>query len=183
MRSSSGEFTINGFSAKDEPIDLRMSLGMLSHSPFLYDELLAYENLEFFGRVFKVKRNDLKSRIKNLLRKVGLQHRMYDRVETFSRGMKQRLSIARAIIHEPKVLLLDEPYTGLDQNASKLFDNILMDFKEKGGTIIMATHNFERGLKLSDRVVILTKGKIMFDSSSKDIDIKKLKRVYQKLVS
>jgi ABC-type multidrug transport system ATPase subunit len=182
MRPTSGEFSINSYSANDEPIELRQSIGMLSHAPFLYDELLAFENLQFFGRVFKVKNNELKPRIKNLLRKVGLQHRMYDRVGTFSRGMKQRLSIARAIIHEPKVLLLDEPYTGLDQNASKLFDNILLDFKNKGGTIIMATHNFERGLKLSDRVVILTKGKVMFDSRSKDLSIKELKKIYQELV-
>jgi heme exporter protein A len=107
---------------------------------------------------------------------------MYDRVETFSRGMKQRLSIARAILHEPNVLLLDEPYTGLDQNASKILDNILVNFKNNGGTVIMATHNFQRGLTLSDRVIILSKGKIRFDEKSKELNYKKLRRIYSGLV-
>jgi len=183
MRPTSGEFFINKYSAKEEPIEIRKNIGVISHSPFLYDDLLAIENLQFFGKMFKVNNNKLQIRIKNILRKVGLQHRMYDRVGTFSRGMKQRLSIARAIIHEPEVLLLDEPYTGLDQNASELLDKILLNFKTKGGTIIMATHNFERGLKLSDRVIILAKGKTIFDSNSKELKVKKFKFIYQRLIS
>jgi heme ABC exporter ATP-binding subunit CcmA len=182
MRPNSGEFSINEYSIKDEAVEIRQSIGMISHSPFLYDELMAIENLHFFGKMFNVDRNKLKKRTKGLLNKIGLHHRMYDRVGTFSRGMKQRLSIARAIIHEPEVLLMDEPYTGLDQAASDLFEEILMDFKRKGGTIIMTTHDLERGLRMSDRVAILVNGKIQFDTESKNLNVKKLKKIYQDLI-
>jgi heme ABC exporter ATP-binding subunit CcmA len=182
MRPNSGEFSINEYSIKDEAVEIRQSIGMISHSPFLYDELMAIENLQFFGKMFNVDRNKLKKRTKGLLNKIGLHHRMYDRVGTFSRGMKQRLSIARAIIHEPEVLLMDEPYTGLDQSASELFEEILMDFKRKGGTIVMTTHDLERGLRMSDRVAILVNGKIQYDSESKNLNVKKLKKIYQELI-
>ena len=182
MRPNSGEFSINEYSIKDEAVEIRQSIGMISHSPFLYDELMAIENLQFFGKIFNVEGKKLKKRSKGLLNKIGLHHRMYDRVGTFSRGMKQRLSIARAIIHEPEVLLMDEPYTGLDQSASGLLEEILMDFKRKGGTIMMTTHDLERGLRMSDRVAILVNGKIQFDSESKNLNVKKLKKIYLELI-
>jgi ABC-type multidrug transport system ATPase subunit len=107
---------------------------------------------------------------------------MHDRVSIFSRGMKQRLAIARILLYDPKVLFLDEPYTGLDHNASKLLDDILRDFKDNSGTVIMATHDFEKGLKLSDRVAILVKGKIKYDKTAKKLSVKKLKSDYQKVI-
>jgi heme ABC exporter ATP-binding subunit CcmA len=182
MRPSAGEFSVNGHNFKDEAIEIRQSIGVISHSPFLYEELTAYENLKFFGRIYNVPSNQLESRVKELLRQVGLQYRMYDRVDAFSRGMKQRLSIARAIIHRPKILFLDEPYTGLDHNASKLLNQILNDFIRDSGTILMATHDFERGLRISDRVLILGKGKIKRDLQTKDLNIKKFKNIYQSAI-
>jgi heme ABC exporter ATP-binding subunit CcmA len=182
MRPSAGEFSVNGHNFKDEAIEIRQSIGVISHSPFLYEELTAYENLKFFGRIYNVPSNQLESRVKELLRQVGLQYRMYDRVDAFSRGMKQRLSIARAIIHRPKILFLDEPYTGLDHNASKLLNQILNDFIRDSGTILMATHDFERGLRISDRVLILVKGKIKRDLQTKDLNIKKFKNIYQSAI-
>jgi len=183
LRPTSGEFFVNGHNSKEEAIEIRKSIGVISHSPFLYDELTAYENLTFFGSIYNLAPGKLEQRVKELLRQVGLQFRMYDRVDTFSRGMKQRLSIARAIIHRPKILFLDEPYTGLDHNASRLLNHILNDFIRDSGTIIMATHDFDRGLRISDRVLILVKGKIKRDLQTKDLDIKKFKNIYQSAIS
>jgi heme ABC exporter ATP-binding subunit CcmA len=181
MRPTKGEFTVNDYEIIDESGDIRQSIGMISHSPFLYDDLTALENLLFYGNMFKLHSDKLQTRAKSLLKQVDLFHRSYDKVETFSRGMKQRLSIARATIHSPKVLLLDEPFTGLDPKGSKMLEDILMDFKRKGGTLIMATHNLERGLRLSDRVIILIKGTIQFDSSARKLNLKKLNSTYQDL--
>lgn len=181
MRPMSGEFTVNNHSVQDESNEIRQSIGMISHSPFLYDELTALENLLFYGKMFHLDTTELEPRAKRLLKRVGLFHRSYDRVETFSRGMKQRLSIARAIIHDPKVLLLDEPFTGLDPPGSKMLEQILLRFKRNGGTIIMATHNLERGLRLSDRVIILIRGTIEYDSATQKLSVKKLNSIYQNL--
>ncbi len=181
MKPSSGEFYINDYDPREDPNEIRRSMGMISHSPFLYDELTPMENLQFFGKMFNVNHLKLEKISKDLIKKVGLSHRMYDRVETFSRGMKQRLSIARAIIHDPEILLLDEPYTGLDQNASDLLEKILKEFKKKKGTIILATHNLERGLRMGDRIAILVNGKIRYDTESKNLNLKKLTSIYQQL--
>lgn len=182
MRPTSGKFSINKYNNKEDSVEIRQNIGMISHSPFLYDELSPIENLIFYGKMFNIDNKKLRDRAKALLRQVGLQYRMFDRVATFSRGMKQRLSVARAIIHRPKVLFLDEPYTGLDQNASKLLDKILHDFKAKGGTAIMVTHDLERGLRLSDRIAVLVNGKIMHDTDSKHLNLEKLKKTYQQLI-
>jgi ABC-type multidrug transport system ATPase subunit len=155
---------------------------MISHSPYLYDELTAYENLEFYGKMFNIRSEKLKERVKSLLRKVGLAHRMFDRVGTFSRGMKQRMAIARVLLYKPKVLFLDEPYTGLDPNATELLDSLLYDFNKKGGTILMTTHDLERGLRASNRVAILVNGKIEYDERSSNLDIRKFKKIYQQVI-
>jgi ABC-type multidrug transport system ATPase subunit len=179
-RPTDGEFSINNCDLKDDAGEIRQQIGMLSHAPFLYDELSPYENLKFFGKMFNLEPGKIHNRVKGLLREVGLSHRTHDRVGTFSRGMKQRVAIARAIIHKPKVLLLDEPYTGLDQNATTVLNEILKDFKSSSGTIVLVTHDLERGLKLSDRIAILSEKKIVFEGKSKDLTIKELKSIYQR---
>jgi ABC-type multidrug transport system ATPase subunit len=107
---------------------------------------------------------------------------MYDRVGTFSRGMKQRLSIARVLIYNPKVLFLDEPYTGLDPQATELLDSLLIKFNRVGGTVVMTTHNLERGLRLGDRILVLARGNIKLDQPSKKLNIKKLTSKYQQVI-
>lgn len=179
-RPTSGDFSINDFTLQEDAIDIRRNIGMISHSPFLYDEMTAYENILFYGKMFNVDHSKLKDKVKSLLRIIGLVHRTHDRVGTFSRGMKQRVSIARAVIHEPKVLFLDEPYTGLDQNAAAVLNNILKDFKQKKGTIVMVTHDLERGLKLSDRIAILNNKRIVHEMETKGLTLKKLKVQYKK---
>lgn len=179
-RPSSGEIIIDEFDIdfKNEQIEIRKNLGVISHNLYLYDELTAEENLRFFGKMYSYPSRELDRRIDELLDEIGLRFRINDKVATFSRGMKQRLSIARAILHEPKILLLDEPYTGLDQHATEILTKILKRLKTGNRTIIMTTHNIEQGFLLCDRVAILSKGNIVFEKNSKKLDVKEFKKVY-----
>ena len=161
MRPTSGEVVVAGYDARNEGEDLRRIIGVISHNTFLYDNLTAFENLKFYGRMYDVK--DLKERIEEVLELVGLKERMHERVQTFSRGMQQRLSVARAILHGPAILLLDEPFVGLDQNGLETLKGILEGFREGGKTTVMTSHDLERGLEMCSRVAILNSGVMVYD--------------------
>ena len=150
----SGELSINGLDALGKKSAVRASIGVVWHEPSVYDNLSAFENLVFFGKMYGVL--DLKDRASSLLGQLGLGIRQHDLVRTYSRGMKQRLAVARAIVHDPPVLLLDEPYTGLDANGSRIFGEMLRALYSRGRTIIMTTHNMDEGLELSKRAGILS---------------------------
>ncbi|UCH90226.1 MAG: heme ABC exporter ATP-binding protein CcmA [Thermoplasmata archaeon] len=177
-RPSSGEITIADYDLTEEPENIRKLTGVISHNVYLYDELTAKENLKFYGQMYSYPSDKLDKRILSLLNEIGLQYRMNDRVGTFSRGMKQRLSIARAILHEPQLLLLDEPYTGLDQHAAQILNRILKHLHNGKRTIIMTTHNIELGFNLCDRVAILNHGQITYEKTRKQINVSKLKKAY-----
>jgi len=113
-----------------------------------------------------------------VIKKVGLESRMYDLVRTYSGGMKQRLAVARAIIHDPKILLLDEPYTGLDQHGSKIFSDMLGMLKTHKRTILMTTHNISEGLELSDRIAIINSGKIVFEKNTLEVEPSAFRDLY-----
>lgn len=176
---TSGEVFISSFSVTDEPTAIRGKIGLISHSPLLYLDLTAYENLKFYGRMYGV--DNLEKRIGELLDRVELSHRRFDRVRTFSRGMLQRLSIARALLHEPEILFLDEPYAGLDPHAVDILDSLLGDLRAHH-TFVMVTHDVEKGLSLSSQVVILSQGKIVFERGAKEIDLASLKKAYREKV-
>lgn len=172
---TSGELMISQTSAKRVNLEVKRKIGVISHQTFLYNNLTAYENLDFFGRLYGV--NDLRNRIIEVLKEVGLEFTLNDPVKTFSRGMQQRLAIARAIIHNPDVFFLDEPYSGLDQHAIDILNKVLIKgLKDK--TVFMSTHNFEQGLNHSDRVVILNKGRIVNERKTDDMSLEDLKRIY-----
>lgn len=173
---TAGELSMFNCDAKKEVQEIRSNLGVISHDPYLYENLTAYENIKFFGDLYGLK--DIQNRASVVIKQVGLESRSHDLVRTFSRGMKQRLTVARAIVHEPNILLLDEPYTGLDQHGAKIFGDMLSELKTQNRTILMTTHNIEEGLDLSDRVGILTKGKIIFDSPTNQIDANNFKDLY-----
>lgn len=164
-----GSVFVSGFNIAEEPEKVLKEIGMLSHDSYLYGELTAKENLRFFGQMYGVKGQELGERISTLLEDTGLIKKSDERVSTFSRGMKQRLSIARALIHKPSLLLLDEPYTGLDPGAALVFENLLKspDFLES--TKLMVSHDLERGFALCDRILILNKGKFVYDRYKEDL--------------
>ena len=160
-RPNSGSVSIAGFDLRSAAEQARRRVGFLSHQPLLYDELTAQENLHFFGVMYDVP--DLDARISALLAQVGLRRCRSDRVRTYSRGMKQRLSIARALLHTPEVLLLDEPYTGLDQGASEMLDEVLSQSITTSHTVVLTTHDLSQGLRFSQRAIILAQGVIHFE--------------------
>ena len=178
---TSGRVIIDGIDIKEAPAKIRSKIGVISHETYLYHELTAIENLRFFARMYDTK--DIENRINDLIKQVGLSYRKNDRVRTFSRGMKQRLSIARALVHDPPILLLDEPYTGLDQHASATFDRILAGMNAHDKTRILISHDIERGISLCDRAVILTDGHIVHEMSETEIhDLLQCRAIYERYV-
>jgi len=164
---TSGEALVGGWPLPKHAARVRQHIGLVSHQPLLYGDLTAAENLTFFARLYRLDNAD--ERVAQALKKVGLMARQRDAVSSFSRGMVQRLTIARATLHEPEILLLDEPYTGLDQDAVRLLDELLREEVGKGRTILMITHDLVHGLNLCHRTVILSRGKIVQQIDSSEV--------------
>ncbi|MEC7227540.1 MAG: heme ABC exporter ATP-binding protein CcmA [Candidatus Latescibacterota bacterium] len=163
-RPSSGRVLIDG---KDPQRDAaaRSAIGFLSHHTLLYDDLSAEENLVFFARIYALE--SPRQRVDEALERVGLSAHRHRRLRTFSRGMRQRLALARATLHNPAILLLDEPFTGLDQPARAALTGQLRDLKQTGHTCVMVTHNPEEGADLADRLVVLRRGCLCHDQAWK----------------
>jgi heme exporter protein A len=159
LKPTAGQVSVGGWPLPEHASRVRRHIGLVSHHSLLYGDLTAAENLAFVARLYSLE--GAEARIEAALKEVGLAARQRDPVRTFSRGMVQRLTIARATLHEPDVLLLDEPYTGLDQDATQLLDNLLRGEAERGRTILMITHDLDRGLNLCERIAILNRGKIV----------------------
>lgn len=167
LKPTAGEVKIGGWLMPQYSDRVRRHIGLVSHQTLLYGDLTAAENLLFFAKLYRLDHSA--DRVAQALKRVGLAARERDAVRTFSRGMMQRLTIARATLHEPDVLLLDEPYTGLDQDASALLDSLLKRESENGRTILMITHDLVHGLNLCDRVAILSRGKIVQEIANGEV--------------
>lgn len=178
MNPSSGSVRVNGLSFQDNAEEVRRRIGVVSHQTFLYGNLTAYENLAFYSRMYDVPR--LEERIAEVATIVGMTSRLHDRVSTFSRGMQQRISIARSLLHKPDIMLLDEPETGLDQQATAMLWDALRpaDGGEKR-SVILISHSLERGLELGERLLILDRGKIVYQGLRAALDLTSLKEIYQ----
>ena len=177
MNPSSGKILVGGLSLKNNAEEIRRRIGVVTHQTFLYDNLTAYENLEFYSRMYDVPA--YKERIHEVIALVGMTVRRHDRVGTLSRGMQQRISIARSLLHKPSIMLLDEPETGLDQQAISMLWEALQAGGEGKRTTVLTTHNLERGLELGDRLLILAGGKIVYEALRQDSDLASLKQAYQ----
>jgi heme exporter protein A len=176
LKPTAGEVAIGGWVLPQYGDRVRRYIGLVSHQTLLYGDLTAAENLHFFARLYGLPQAD--TRVNEALRQVGLVARQRDPVRTFSRGMVQRLTIARATLHQPEVLLLDEPYTGLDQDAAHLLDDLLRREKAHGRTILMITHDLVHGLDLCDRVAILNRGKIVASLNSQEVTAAEFLELY-----
>lgn len=180
-RPSLGEVKIAGFHLPHDAAQVRARLGVVSHLPLLYGDLTAEENLRFYARMYGIGNYEL--RITEVLEMVGLDHRRRDLVRTYSRGMQQRLAIGRAVLHDPQIMLFDEPYTGLDQDASSMLDEVLKTVAAQGRTVVMTSHDLARAEELATRFDILSRGVIAASATHKQLKKSNLLSFYQQALA
>ena len=180
-RPSLGDVMIAGYKLPHEAAQVRARLGVVSHLPLLYGDLTAEENLRFYARMYNI--SDYELRVTEVLEMVGLEGRRRDLVRTFSRGMQQRLAIGRAVLHDPDVVLFDEPYTGLDQDASAMLDDVLKTVAAKGRTVVMTSHDLARAEDLATRFDILSRGLISASASRKELKKTNLLAFYKQALA
>lgn len=179
-RPAMGEVRIAGYRLPGQAAAVRRRLGVVSHQPLLYGDLTAEENLQFYGRMYAVP--DLERRIAEVLEMVGLSERKRDLVRTFSRGMQQRLAIGRAVLHDPEVMLFDEPHTGLDQDACAMLDQVLSEVAARGRTVVMTSHDLARVGDLASRFDVLSRGVITSSIRRDEINPDELLSFYKKAI-
>ena len=178
-RPTSGSAELLGISLKDDPDAAREHIGMISHNSMLYADLSAEENLLVTARLYGVK--NPRERVNEMLEAVELSHRRLDTVRTFSRGMTQRLSIARALLHDPDVVFLDEPYSGLDPHAVDIFDNLIEQVRE-GRTFVMVSHDLRKGFDVCTHALVLARGRKVAFAPKEQIDFAAFERLYRDTV-
>lgn len=178
---TTGTITLNGLPIEKDGIRARKEIGVLSHNTFLYKDLTAYENLKFYGKLYGV--SNLNKRIEEALELVELTLRKNDIVRTFSRGMEQRLGIARALLHNPDIIMLDEPYSGLDPRAAEVLDKLIDVMKKQGKTFLMTTHDMVKALEFADRVIALTTKGIALNEEVKEVTEERLLKIFKEETS
>ena len=177
-RADAGQVQVGGIVLDGNGSRIRRVIGVVTHDPLLYDDLTARENLRFTCRMFGLDRID--ERIERVAGLVGMADRLDQRSGTMSHGTKKRFSIARSLLHDPSVLLMDEPDSGLDQEALSLLDALITDRSSARRTVIMATHNLDRAISLGDRVAILSNGRVVYHESASDVDERSAREAYSR---
>ena len=176
-RPNAGTLHIAGLDAARRRADVRHLVGVVMHQTFLYDDLTVRENLRFYARMYGLGASS-GDRAAEAADALGVREALEARVRTLSNGMQKRVALARAILHRPPLLLLDEPETGLDQEALTALEGLLARHREAGGSAIVTTHNVEHGLRIADRAAILFRGVICYDSSADIAGVDAFRRVY-----
>jgi heme exporter protein A len=180
-RPTSGTVRVAGLDPARDGTRVRQRIGFLSHRTLLYEDLTAEQNLRFYARMYDL--DDGPACVQDLLQRVGLATRRHDLVRTFSRGMQQRLALARAVLHRPQVLLLDEPYTGLDPLAAQALTGLLAELTGEGCTTLLTTHDLGRGLEVGRRVVVLARGRLVYDERREGISPATFPDTYRVLIA
>ena len=180
LRPLEGEVHLRGKKLRAGDPEWHRRIGVLSHQSFLYGHLTLEENLRFFGKLFGL--SDLAKRIPERLEQVGLEARAESLARTLSRGMRQRLALARTLLHDPEFVLLDEPYTGLDAHAASVLRGVLSSLKDGHRTVILVTHNISQGLELADRVAIQVRGRFVFLDDRSVVDAGSFEQFYREKV-
>ena len=178
-RQTEGSVSVLGFDLKRQPDEIREHIGLISHRSMLYLDLTAEDNLLLAARLYGVK--EPAKRCSELLSIVELTARRHDPVRTFSRGMTQRLSIARALIHDPKLVFLDEPYSGLDPHAVEILDGLVTRIRE-GRSFVMVSHDLQKGFELATHILMLARGRQVLFSEKADLDPASFYRQYREVV-
>lgn len=180
LRPTRGTVAVRGAPLDFGDVEWRRSIGILSHRGFLYAQLTVEENLRFYGQLFGL--DDLAARIPERLERVGLGGRARSLVQELSHGMRQRLALARALLHDPDLVLLDEPFTGLDPSAAAVLHEVLRGLRDGRRTVVMVTHNLGEGLALATRVAIQVAGKLAWEGEPREADRTGFERHYHEVV-
>ena len=180
LRPTRGDVFVNGTRLDFVGVDWRHDVGVLSHQGFLYANLTVEENLRFYGRLYGLR--DLDRRIPERLADVNLGDRSNSFVGQLSHGMRQRLALVRALLHDPDVVLLDEPYTGLDPSAAAVLRGVLTGLKDGRRTVVMVTHNLGEGIALATQLAIQVRGHFAWKGSREDVDVADFERLYHRVV-
>jgi heme exporter protein A len=181
IRPTAGEVRIGGTALDYGEADWRRRIGVLSHQSYLYGQLTAVENLRLYARLYNLP--DREARVAEMLAEVGLTERGSDLVRSFSRGMQQRLALARTLLHDPEIVLLDEPYTGLDAHAAGMLRGVLARLKDGRRTVVLVTHNLSQGLEMADRVAVQVAGRWVSDEPRSTVDAAGFERLYTERVA
>ena len=179
-KPDAGEVRVHGMDAVTQGESVRQVLGVLMHSPMLYGDLTVQENLRFYARMFRV--DGAEARVRELAERVELDRRLDERVRHLSHGQQKRVALARALLHAPRTLLLDEPESGLDQRARGLLEGVISEYRSPGRSVIMTTHELEGGLRLADRVAVLDRGRVALEQESAGLDGAALRESFGSLV-
>ena len=161
IKPNGGEVNIAGYDLKKNPLDCKKNIGVVTQEIALYNELSAYDNLLFWGGMYKVPKQELLKRLDETLYLLGLTDRKNDKVKTYSGGMKRRVNIASALLHRPKILFMDEPTAGIDPQSRNLIFEVVEKLHKEGMTIVYTTHYMEEAERLFDRIGIIDNGKII----------------------
>jgi ABC-2 type transport system ATP-binding protein len=176
LKQDSGTVTINGMDLLKNKVACKKIIGVVPQEIALYDRLSAQENLEFWGSLYKVEKSLLLKRIDETLELLGLAERRNDKIKDYSGGMKRRINIASALLHEPKILFMDEPTVGIDPQSRNLIFEVVEKLHKKGMTIIYTTHYMEEAERFCDRIGIIDKGEIIVQGTLKELrDFTKMK--------
>ena len=178
-RPTNGEALVAGVDVREEPDKAREHIGLISHQSMLYPDLTAEENLLLYAKLYGVE--DPEARVAELLDAVGLAHRKLDLVRTFSRGMTQRVSIARALVHDPDVVFLDEPYSGLDPHAVEIFDELIESVRGDR-TFVMVSHDLAKGFVMCTHALVLARGRIVAFAPKAELDYDEFAGLYRDTV-
>jgi sodium transport system ATP-binding protein len=187
LKPTDGDAQINGYDLLKEPEKVRAEIGILFGGEVgIYDRLTARENIRYFAELNNMKKSDIEKRIDELSNMLDMNEYIDKRVAKFSRGMKQKVSIARAIVHDPKVMLFDEPTSGLDVTATRVVHDFIQTCRAEGKVIIFSSHTMSEVEKLCDRVVIINKGEIVANGTipelEKHFNNDNLEEVFMRLV-
>jgi ABC-2 type transport system ATP-binding protein len=172
LRPDAGSISIDGIDALADPVAAKQITAWLSDEPMIYDKLTPYEYLEFVAGLWRIEPKTAEARARELMAWLGLAPQANDRCESFSKGTRQKVALAGALVHDPKLIILDEPLTGLDAGSARQVKNVLRERVAAGGTVIMTTHILEVAERMADRIGVIANGKLIAEGTLDELRVK-----------
>jgi ABC-2 type transport system ATP-binding protein len=169
LRPDAGTIAIEGIDALADPVAVKQITAWLSDEPMIYDKLTPFEYLEFVAGLWRIDASVAEARASELIDWLGLEARAHERCEGFSRGMKQKVALAGALVHDPRLIILDEPLSGLDAGTARLVKEVLRERVAAGGTVIMTTHVLEVAERMADRIGVLAQGRLIAEGTLNEL--------------